>query len=439
MHWDRLFLGGALLTAACGSDGGFADARPADGDGDAADAVDAGSDADPHGVVTVTVYTQAGGPLPDVNARVVFTDGERTQVVATDSAGIARATVLPGATVTAVRTVEDPVRITTILDVTPGDEIVVGSRLAASAPLGDHDIEFAAFGSAASYSASAGCGTGTSAGRVVSLPVSAQCGPGPHDILLVARDGSDVVLGSASALDVPFPPTGGVAITADQWQPASRLDAMLTGIPDVVDRLTVQHAVVHDGKTYAASTTQALRTGGAQLVSVAFPTFAGAEASIVTTVTDDKDQMTQQIRERRPTATSYGLQVDTALLPWVRGLGFDAGGRGVSWQRSPETGGDGVVFLGSYRRPDQRAVIWFVAAPPATTTLTLPDLPPELGALEPTAATDFAVALVGIVDASNHDGYPSFRETAEPDFASQVQLERFRFSATTVSARRVAP
>jgi hypothetical protein len=436
MHWDRLFLGGALIAAACGSDGGFADASITDGD--VIDAA-AGPDADAHGEVTVTVYTQAGGPTPDRAASVVFTDSEGTQVVATDEAGVARATVLPGATVTAVRSAEDPVRITTILDVAPGDAIVVGSRLAATAPLGSHDIAFAAFGAAASYSAHAGCGSTSSPGRIVSLPVTAQCGPGPHDVLLVARDASDVVIGGAAALDVPFPSTGGVTIAAEQWQPASRLDAMLTGIPDVVDRLTVQHAVLHDGKAYAASTTQAVRTGGAQLVSVAFPPLAGAEASIVTTVTDDKDRMTQQIRERRPTATSYGLQVDAALLPWVRALAIDGSGRGVSWQRSASEGGDGAIFLGSYRRPEQRAVVWFVAAPPTTTTVTLPDLPPELGELEPTAATDFAVALAGIVDASNHDGYPSFRQTAEPDFGATVPLERFRFSATTMVTRAVAP
>jgi len=121
-------MGLALVSSACGKQASLTDG-PLGIDASAADATaviaDASPDADVHGAVTVTVISRDGGPMK--GAAVVFTDAEGTQEKIAGDDGKTSATVLPGATVTAVSASDTLRYVDSVAGVKPGDDLVLGT------------------------------------------------------------------------------------------------------------------------------------------------------------------------------------------------------------------------------------------------------------------------------------------------------------------------
>jgi hypothetical protein len=97
---------------------------------------------------------------------------------------------------------------------------------------------------------------------------------------------------------------------------------------------------------------------------------------------------TQIVRERDNVNASHGVDVASALIPWVYGTKLDVATRTLRWTQTGTGEIDAMVADLGYSRTEgssDHLFSWRVIAPTSNGTLVLPDLPPELGDIEPKA------------------------------------------------------
>ena len=416
----RRFLG-LMAAGLLGCSGEVAHTDAAVGDGgaevDATLEVDAGApDGGPTGLVEVEVLgwlTMRGQPI--VGAPVLFHDASGALVAreTTGADGRASAEVEAGGSVTVIHFADD--RLTTILGVEPGDQLVFGRSPGAGAYLGTATVELPAAGG--DYRVRGPCLGGDAATTTVAVQLGDGCtATGPLLALSGPLEGIDGYL-----YDPAVTMTPGATITlAGPWQTPGAFGFDLTGFD--IDYLTGTVGVVAgDRLVGAVSAPLPSPVGGVVDAALDAPTGVG-EATLVAVSGQAPAGAQHTIVDLRDGQhTSIALD-GAALLPHSTLTTGDA--TGATWSNQI-TDHDGTTIHFS-----SSSATWRVFGPPEATSVTLPALPDDLASFwEP---TDDLFLQVTVAESTIVAGYDGFR--AAPDQAASLSFEvpePFRIRTTT--------
>lgn len=411
--------------AACGKDHPLVDAGVLD-----ANRTDAstGPDADPHGVVTVTVLSSDGSGTPASGVKVAFVepDGELAAEATTGADGKASASVLPGASVTAVYALAPTDhQIETILGVKPGDDLTIGSAKDSTAA-GTFTVNLIDTGGTTSYAVYGPCGAGTftvpqaftsnaTATVPVALTFQRYCAQTTMDLVAVRYDVDFVAADYVELKDVAFTDGGTVDQTA-AWTPMPLLAATYSDIPADVIAVSFDDRVPDLlGFGYGA-----LLTPDAGAAAVNAPVPPAAHALVTSTIESNAHGGSQQIFDGIDgTKTSYALDVGASLLPWVDAPVLDPATATITTATSGTGTGDAFRVEVSFDRPDPNGggsgsgtptdfydwTVW--SASPGT--ITLPTLPADLADNDPKAGDSLGSSAASVFDLAAATGYDAVR------------------------------
>jgi hypothetical protein len=416
MRPSSILLYAALLApAACGSVNTLSDAP---GNGSNIDA-NTGPDADPHGVVTVTVLNtdQSGTVVQGVPVVFFNPDGSMVGKSSTDAKGQASATVLPGANVSVVwpRNATS-YQIATIYAIKPNDNLVVGFRNPDETDVGTVNASFDLFGGATSYHAYGPCGQDDS-DHV--LHFQAGCKTDPFDAYMLAFNSSNQVIGWNSKPGISFA-SGAVNFDTAGWNFANQMTVSYTNLSADIQTINVNHTSGYPGGY--STTASGSPTGATMSVAIPNTPGGGTYAYVASSIARKNGGGQQVVRQRIAGASStYGLDVGGSLLPWLSAPKFDP----VAQQFSITADGTGTydLFLmdTSYSRVVGQATITYewIAIGPTIGTLTLPALPADVGDVNP-KATDKLGNAIGLLIDDDGDGYDSVRQHVFDEFRGAI-------------------
>ncbi len=303
-----------LLAAACGNVSGFPDATTNDSQTfDSAPTIDA----NPRGLVKVTVLDPQGTGAPVTGVPVVFIepDGKLGARISTDAAGKAEAEVLPGSSVTAVlRTSTNTHEMITITGAQIGDDLVITQSLN-NQEAGTFTINFPQNASASYYYVASPCGYSyvpAPASQYVA-PLSQSCKPtGAMTISVNAFNNQGVWLGYLDKANVMV--SAGAANITGTWQAPQTFTANLTNVPAEASVIS-QKRFTPDTAGYASRRQRAgerydrepvVSSGHGRRVRWCEPSLSRSA-----------DQARQAIYQvTAGNALSYNLDVGANTLPW---------------------------------------------------------------------------------------------------------------------------
>lgn len=377
-----------LAIAACGS------SHATGGDGgtgsDGSQAVDALPDA-PHvrGTVTVHVVDTTGAPRSGKHAVFIDTDATTTDVV-TDAAGMAQASVFPGASVTVVHVIvlSPPPNITTLTTVTaiePGDVITldVDAFLGHTTPLdtasaGTFTVSYPSYAGASSYTIYDPCGATAVTGTSKQLALQKGCAAATMDLLVVANNGGGAQLAWTQKAGVAFSSGGSTTIT-DTWHALGQVTAMYTnptsGVGNIeLDRYT---PTMRGARAFQSADTAGATTSLA--VTAPLPAHAAMQAILNPCASTDTGcsnaarQIVTQVVDG--TASTYSLDVGAQLLPW---LGYPVFAPATTTLSIPITGTQPIDLFAVdmlYVRNNTDPYRWRIFGPAPLPTVQFPTLP----------------------------------------------------------------
>jgi hypothetical protein len=406
----RLLLG--LAVCACGSVKGQTPDAPEPGS-------DAAIDAAPvRGTVRVTVFDPSGTGAPAVGANVVFLDPDGTLVerAQTDTAGRAEADVLPGASVTSVVLNNMSYQLQTVLAARPGDDIVLGVKNGDTGTAGSFTVSFPAHAGATSYAVADPCSIRafpaptTGAPPPVTLTISNHCRLNTMELVVIPQDASGP-MASIAKNNVAFVNGGSTAITGS-YQILRNLTSSYTNINPNVTMLTAARATPDD---FGFAISETISTPGTTaVISLTGPQTTGGQ--LITTV-GNATRALQLVRQSiSGMAATYGLDLGATLLPWIDTPTYDtSAGKVVIPVDATGTSSakpDLVRIAATYRRTDVNNVTttfnWTLHAPEAV-DIVLPQLPVELGGLNPTASDSVRITSAFLIEADSLAGYDAAR------------------------------
>jgi hypothetical protein len=412
------------IAAACGKEHALVDAGSFDANHTDANT---GPDADPHGIVTVTVLDSQGTGAPQKDVPVVFREpnGDLAAEVKTDVNGKASASVLAGASVTAVYpAIGTQHPLETILDVKPGDDLTIGAAHDTTAA-GTFTVNVLDIAGTGSYSVYGPCGGNTvnvpsafrsplaaASTRAVPIPMQAYCKPSSTMDLVLIRNNIDFVATDYAVIkNVTFADAGSVD-QVDAWQPLVQMTASYTNQPADVTNMQLEEDVPDlNGFPQAAG-------GGAgptQTITFAEPLAPRALMHSTFAGTHDGNQDVYQTVDG--TKSTYAMDIGATLLPWIDRPTVDLA-TGVITPVTSGSGGPGDAFRVQlqYQRPDPNGgsgappltYVWTVWAA-TVQTITLPALPTDVMDRAP-LATDTATNIDGwLFDLDAASGYDQVR------------------------------
>lgn len=354
------------------------------------------------GPVRVTVLHPIGvGGQRVVGASVAFLDanGTRVDLVETDVHGQAEADVPPGSSVTSVALEDGAYQILTVLDVQPGDDLLLGITKDDRDPfLGTFTVAFPAYTEVmpTSYTVAGPCGTATSDRPAAGAPPPAQvtlrvrgsCKVDEMELVVQANDADYEPIAVLAQSGVAFVPNGSTTIGGTYESPHT---------------LTVSYINVHRSITGMGMWRTVPNSAGLTAYADAVPpmeiqtmTVTGAIGSgaLVDTGVDNAAGAHQLVRQAVSAyASAYALDLDATLLPWLGKPMIDAATGQIHIPRS-STGTttdqpDFVRLTATYERADptsgsQTSFTWTVLSP--TTDFSLPYLPYQVRNVMPTAS-----------------------------------------------------
>jgi hypothetical protein len=402
-----------LVIAACGKVSAVADAS----NGSGADAP-AAPDADPHGVVTVTVLNtdQSGTPVQGVP--VVFFDPDGTMVGKSDSdvQGKASATVLPGANVSVVWPKSaTQYQIATVYEIKPGDNLVIGFRNPDPTDVATFHVTYAQYAGATTYTIVGPCGNADTNGT---LHFQAACKTDPFDVYVLAYNASGQLLAWNGQNGVALS-AGSTNLPSNGWTFVGSFTASYTNVPAMVNGINMQHVAAFPGGSSANSSgTPANNMLSLQVTAPAPGTYAWVRSSF-STAAGSQQVVSQRIAGA---ATTAGMDVTSTLLPWLSSPMFDP----AKQQFTVTSAGTGTydTYLAdvTYSRAaggTTTSYEWIVLGS-TIGTVTLPTLPADVGGVNP-LATDTINAPIALAIDDDGTGWDSVRDHIFDEFRAALQ------------------
>jgi hypothetical protein len=347
-----------VVLAACDHGAASRDAAPPDGTG----------------VDTTITVTRSTKPFPGAPVFFQAPDGTVLASVRTDLAGVATATIASHAIVTVVEAFVNQNRVSTFVDVPPGDHLTLddidGPRPARQVSV---TIPVDPDPSVDHYIVNHGCGGGV--GTVLDLP--ADCGS--TDDLLVRSASITGDVGMIVALDTPIIAT--TMTVTGPFTPCTneQFSFTNTNAPGVTTALLSPAIGGSHGAMVFANLGLDLRSGSA---SVTLPSLVqpGVNQVVFLGVSTETFGLVHYVTSTVPTSAAFTLDLGAALLPNLTAPAFDIATHRATWQ---ESGGaltpDMMLADIPVARPlpDGGMVFWDwrVVAPHTPGELVLPVLP----------------------------------------------------------------
>lgn len=358
-----------LVLAACGSSPAVEDAA-SDMPGDA--------EAD-HPIGTIRVTAIAGtrtSPSPLEGATVLFTDVDQTQVVTTDSAGRASATVHGPTSVTTLE-FRGPTIIMakSVLDAQPGDDIMLAPRhddLTEIAPL------TVTFTQSAPVEVCGPCECVLASSSPVSVPMRAMCKANVVEVLLLS-----VAQGMYATASGPYDSaTGGVIAMPPQLAQAPRLTGTFTNVGPPITSVVLDYSAGYRDRAQLQQSGSTLSGQvyawpyrGPRLISTFLDGFGDGEYQVA-------------VEDVTPAMTGLTIDTSTSLLTWIRAPRLNTTTMTIHVPIA-HPGADGDLFAMdlSYNGVGGSAVTWqlFQARPG---DVVLPPIPPGIADMTPTGSNE---------------------------------------------------
>jgi hypothetical protein len=405
---------GLLAVAACGKVSANADAA-----GNGIDAM-ASPDADPHGVVTVTVLNtdQSGTPVQGVP--VVFFDPDGTMVGQSDSdaQGKASATVLPGANVSVVwpKSATEYL-VSTVYEIKPGDDLVLGFRNPSKTDVATFQVSYDAFSGASYYEIFGPCGQADASNI---LHFQAGCKTDPFDLYVLAFASSGALMGSNAKTGVAIS-SGSVHLPSTGWNFSGQFTASYTNVPSIVTNVTVDHVSGFPGGYDSGGNGTPDAT--AHTASLAFTTPTVGTNAWVQSQFQGPTGSAQLVRQRIAGAsTTAGMDVTATLLPWLDTPTFDAATQHFT-MTAQSTGTYDMYFSElEYTRTSGSTTTNFtwVLVGPTIGTITLPTLPSDVGNVNPLTTDTISGMLTLLID-DDGNGWDSVRARTFDEFFDVIE------------------
>lgn len=356
-----------VLFVGCGG----SPATPPDGSPSAdASTFDAPADAE-WSVGTIKVTARNGGISPyldgahaSVGTAVVFTDAtQQTQVVMTDSSGVATATVTGPTTVTHVQTwtsVTDEAM--TVVGAMPGDEILlerVNRDYTMTAAL---QVQFTPVAST-SYAACTACSCVTGTTSPIAVSMYEFCQTTPASVVLLAKSNGTTTYASGTTA---YDPASGGTISLTPATATQTYAGTFTGLPPEVAKLRFAFDTSIDSSVLVA--------GPASSESLQVDGWQGLPGRLSAGMY--RTDFASQVVSETVSASTTGFSLDgNVLLPWLGLARFDVPTATFHAPSLPG-GADGDVFIGtfSFGNTSNKGVVWtIIAEKPGA--FTLPSIP----------------------------------------------------------------
>ncbi|MCE9571826.1 MAG: hypothetical protein K8W52_01590 [Deltaproteobacteria bacterium] len=371
-----------LLAAACGNVSSFTDAGSTDSNSyDSAPTIDA----NPRGLVKVTVLDPTGTGAPVTGVPVVFVepDGTVAARVATDGQGKAQAEVLPGSSVTAVYTVStNEHAMHTITGAQIGDDIVITPQLNSS-PAGTFTVNFPPLSGATYYYVSTPCGlsyAGLPANNQYVVTFYQFCKPATTMTVSVVGFTASGFGGYLEKANVAV--SAGATTLTGSWQTGVNYSANFTNIPTEAAYLSHNRATP-DVAGYSFGNSAQV-TG--PMMNLQFTAATGASAVATTRLQNTQYAQQQTIYQTiAGSALSYNLDVGANLLPWIGQPTLDVTTGVIKVATSGAGTGDLFRVSAGYSRTTGNTTEYYrwVVYSATATDITLPKLPAEVGDVNP--------------------------------------------------------
>lgn len=377
-------------------------------EGGSGDSVDATPDDAVRGDVSVVVEVSDDQPTVERSV-VVFNDraGVVLDVGFLDENGRATGEVTAGGSVSVIWPASYRTDITTVLDVSPGDEIRFAFVLPMESLVGYVEVEFPLDPTAEQHGVRLCGGTiGVQPGQnSVSMGLIPSCTTELVDVTVFSfrSGGEPKYLTSPNRFAMP----GGMLLIAGDYSPFETFTATLRDLPSDVGRATASMMLFDDGRflTGHGGTFQAPVSGVVTSELRYAP--AGDTMSVRSLYELAGTQVSQQIEEWIPSNANY--ETTPTLLPWVLGgtVDPDAGTVEISTQ------GDGPADVAyvefSTGAGAGVALVWAIIGPGTERILTIPELPPPYDQLRPTDDEPFPYVSAALFTIDGAGGYPAVR------------------------------
>jgi hypothetical protein len=289
---------------------------------------------------------------PLVGAPVVFTDSTGSQVVMSNAAGQASATVTGATDVTVIQAYQNVRFVQSILGARPGDDlrlVHIAYDLTQGAPITVHFTPVA--GTSFRACGPCGCKDAASGADVIAIPMDGYCQAPAVEITLVAKDSTGIRYATASDVAYTAASGGTATFSSSPTTPGLTYTALFTNIPADVDRIAFEY----DGSGEVGT---AYDPAGSTTVQV--EAWRRGDARFFTTMSRGDYEYQLDVADIASSATSYELDVMTSALPWLGQPTFDEATRSLTITPTAGGPGDLVETIVDYRATDGALVEWLV-------------------------------------------------------------------------------
>lgn len=412
----------------------LADTEPTTEVGDA-DVQDGEVQGDPK--IHVTIYDTDGKPLPGVD--VVFHDaaGQPTSVAVSDGQGRVEVDAAGVAMVTAIFADPTAPKLTTIMGLTPGQEVAIGTPPAPATGVAARSVTLqahlpAAAPDADTYAIATGCGSHQgSYVDTLETPESEICWTGDHRIdvfaaAMTSAGGASTPLAFALAPDVAVTESDTVSVSLEAWRTDwQRFTATLEGIPDAIDELSYALTGRLGGQVFPipwARGTFAAGGGDHHATDVPIPPafFTGLGASITISAHGaavvSEQSLTWEGAGVPDTLTANVDQIRLPLFSAVTGAWTENSLR-VDWTADRSLAGTTAITADVFWSSGDIWVDWTIQAPGRSDAfLVAPRLPDAFKSLLPAASVGAPLANLQVVDLGAPTTFATFQATCGTSF-----------------------
>jgi hypothetical protein len=433
-----------LLATACG------DVSSGRAGGDAGSDGSAGADAALPGPVRVTVLGDVERePLEDIDVAFFGPDGAHEVTVQTDASGVATADLMAGGAVmafppTTVIKAGLPPSLTAwvVLDVHPGDEIVLGGQRARGDFLFTMTLTLPVQDAATPYTVSTPCGTFGSESNVVPIAFYENCATETFPFVAVATTGETRHF-MVSADEVTVAEAGDAPIE-QAWIEAQNEEIDLTDVPPNVGLLrgTLQYGRLDGDELFVAMPQSSVDADTSAGTISPLRTEGFDELMLGLEIYNETDTLGRQLVSRWSDGgeDTPAMSIEDVLLPWVGYPYYDSATRTFAWPQVGDGDWDSTTINlywyanGGKKVPSTSGQL-IIIAPPGIHQAVLPPLPDDLAQYLPeeVSAVDVSVQLF---ESAGVDGWDAARQlgidTNHDGFArdeSAAGLTRRSFSA----------
>ncbi len=321
--------------------------------------------------VRVTVVDpQVALPRPLAGQPVYFIDHDGTQVVMTDTSGVAVARVGANASATSVITSGGSQSASTVLGIVNGDEIAIDAPGVDTTALGTMNIAFTAQAGATMYFAHTPCGTVNGTISPIAVTMLTSCSAAPMEIVVEATGGAMSYYAETSGVTYSF----GGTVTMPAFAPEPTFTATVTDVVVVDESLGLSRL---SGNAFSSDIPTEIDGTG----SVTFAGPLGLAAQFQLTYADDTTGGGMVIEPIDPTVTTWSIDLAATILPMLGTPSLGADGVTISVPvTTTGTAGDAAdIAVGSLVFVSNGETVPWTIYGPDPTALVLPTLPADAG------------------------------------------------------------